>query len=359
MLSRTQIIKTQCFLFTILTLFLSCGGGSSSDNNTSEKQSLEVISPEEAGWSAKALAAVEEVAIQGGYAAVMALYDGKIFYQWGNVSKNYKCHSIRKPFLSALYGIYVQRGDIDLDATLDELNIDDIPPSLTDEEKQATVRHLIKSRSGVYHKAAAEAPEMEDARPARGSHPPDTFYYYNNWDFNVAGTIFMQETGEDIFEAFKREIADVIGMQDFSLDHCGYSYELEKSEHPAYPFRMSARDMARFGVLYLNNGKWQDREIIPIEWIVESTTVYSIFDSTYEAGYGYMWMIAPEGSPAAELFAYPCFFHSGIGVHLLIVMPDLQLVMVIRLDTDGDWVDPGDELQMQLISMIINARIND
>ena len=58
--------------------------------------------------------------------------------------------------LSSLYGIHVDNGNIDLDATLEELNIDDISPGLTDAEKQATVRDLISSRSGVYHVAAAE-----------------------------------------------------------------------------------------------------------------------------------------------------------------------------------------------------------
>ncbi|GAJ08662.1 unnamed protein product, partial [marine sediment metagenome] len=49
---------------------------------------------------------------------------------------------------------------IDLDKNLDELGIDDIPPGLTSIEKQATVRDLLMSRSGVYHEAAAEAQVM-------------------------------------------------------------------------------------------------------------------------------------------------------------------------------------------------------
>ena len=78
--------------------------------------------------------------------------------------------------MSALYGIYVQRRSIDLDMTLETLDIDDIPLSLTDDERQATVRHLLKSRSGVYHEAAAEMPEIAALRPERGSHLPDTFF---------------------------------------------------------------------------------------------------------------------------------------------------------------------------------------
>lgn len=64
--------------------------------------------------------------------------------------------SIRKPFLGALYGIYVGKGVIDIGTTLEELNIDDIPPSLTSGEKQATIRDLLLSRSGVYYEAAGE-----------------------------------------------------------------------------------------------------------------------------------------------------------------------------------------------------------
>ena len=349
-----------CLLFIVSSLivvgFIGCGGSSSSGGNTI-RQPLEVITPAEAGWSSDDLEDVKSFIEQSGYAAVMALYDGKVFFQWGNVSRNYQCHSIRKPFLSALYGIYNLRGDLDLDATLEELNIDDISPSLTDDEKMAKVRHLIKSRSGVYHEAAAEIASMADARPERGSHPPDTFFYYNNWDFNVAGTIFIQETGEDIFEAFKREIADIIGMQDFSLNNCGYFYELNKSEHPAYAFRMSARDMARFGVLYQKAGNWKGTQIIPNSWIFESTVAYSTMDEETGIGYGYMWYVAPKGSEIAQSIGYDFYYHTGIGVHLLGIVPDLKLVIVERYDTDvPDWEDPG-EVGMEIGTMIIAAKL--
>ena len=134
---------------------------------------LKYVSPEEVGWSSEKLEEAKQCAEESGYAAVMALYDGKVFFSWGDITRNYKCHSIRKPFLSALYGIHVAQGNINLDATLKDLHIDDIPPGLTPEEKQATVRDLIKSRSGVYHEAAAEVSGIEwiENRPARGSHP--------------------------------------------------------------------------------------------------------------------------------------------------------------------------------------------
>ena len=73
----------------------------------------------------------------------------------------------------------------DLSKTIEELSIDDYPPALTTEEKQATVGDLIKARSGIYHAAVGESPGMKAMRPERHSHRPGTFWYYNNWDFNV------------------------------------------------------------------------------------------------------------------------------------------------------------------------------
>jgi len=141
------------------------------------------------------------------------------------------------------------------------------------------------------------------------------------------------------------------------VQNCFYQYELEKSEHPAYPFRMSARDMARFGVMFQKNGMWGNSQIIPSDWITESTTVYSIADSTSGTGYGQMWSVFPEGSLIAEMCGYPGYFHTGIGVHVLLIIPDLKLVIVQRLDTDGNWTDPDNGMELGL--MIINARISE
>lgn len=328
------------------------GGGFPIDGN------LEFITPEEVGWSSKDLSLAQDFAIKSGCKAVIALYDGKVFFSWGNIHKNYEVHSIRKPFLSALYGIHLARGNIDLDATLEDLHIDDITPGLSLAEKQAEVEHLLMSRSGVYHEAAAEAQIIIDERPARGSHPPDTFFYYNNWDFNALGTIFEQETGETIFNAFKKEIADVVGMVDFSIDNCFYQYEWDKSMHPAYHFRMSARDMAKFGVLYQKNGNWKGLQIIPEQWIDESTMAYSTIANSNGLGYGYMWKIIPEDSEIGQRIGYPGYFHTGAGGHALVIIPDLKLVIVERYDTDQDPEDPGDD-GFQLGMMIIDARLTE
>lgn len=350
----TLIFGVTLVAVTCVFLFVGCTsttGPCPCDNE------LEYVTPESVGWDSEALDAAMAYADSIGYKAIMMLHDGKVFLEWGEVENNYQCHSIRKPFLSALIGAAVEEGYIDLDDTLGELGIDDIPPSLTAEELTATVRMLVRSRSGVYHEAAGETQEMIDGRPARGSHAPGTFFYYNNFDFNALGTIYRQETGDDIFEEFEERFADPLGMEHFDASLCFYDYELDKSEHPVYKFRMSARDMARFGALYQQDGVWRGERLISSEWIEESTTMHSVADSASGTGYGCMWMVFPEGSLISQLLGgHGGFMHTGIGVQALVVVPDMELVVVQHMDTDDpSWSDPGDPASFALIQMIFAA----
>ena len=139
------------------------------------------------------------------------------------------------------------------------------------------MRELLEARSGVYHAALFETASMAALRPPRHSHPPGTFWYYNNWDFNTLGTIYEHATRHSIFDAFATEIAGPIGMQDYRPADGAYVTGAA-SVYPAYPFDMSARDLARFALLYLHNGAWRDRQVVPAEWVAESTKAYSQTD---------------------------------------------------------------------------------
>jgi CubicO group peptidase (beta-lactamase class C family) len=332
-------------LVLLVFLLISCSASTSPDIIGV----FETISPEDAGMSEEKLDALVDFCKEWGSAALLILHDGKVVLSWGEVETKYPVHSIRKALLNSLYGIYVERGDIDLDMTLEELGIDDIPPVLSKEEKQARVFDLIRSRSGVYHPAAAEAQQMIDSRPERGRHPPGSFFYYNNWDFNALGTIFRRTTGKGIFETFYGEIAQPIGMEDFSPADGTYQFERNRSEHPSYFFRMSSRDLARFGLLYQNYGRWEGRQIVPEEWILESTTVYP-GENPGGDPYGYLWRIIPEESGLGY-----GFYHAGFGVHLLSVLPDQRLVLVHRVDTDQDFDIKWSEIRA-LMEMIVDAR---
>ncbi len=299
----------------------------------------EATTPEQLGWSSEKLAEAKEYSERIGSAAVMIVDDGVVVDAWGDITRNYLCHSMRKSLLSALYGIYATEGKIILSKTLRELGIDDHTP-LTEAEKQATVADLLRARSGVYIPAAGEAPAMKAMRPERGSHAPGTFCYYNNWDFNALGTIFDQETGEEnIYQAFKTRIADPIGMQDFPIESLQYHYE-PYSMHPYYNFRMSARDLARFALLFLREGRWGDQQIIPADWVRESTATTS--QTGPDSGYGYMWWTGVKGGLFPNVEVKEHSYHaSGWGGHEAIVLPYRNLVVVHRVNTDeaGQSVD--------------------
>ncbi|MGI9449045.1 MAG: serine hydrolase domain-containing protein [Geminicoccaceae bacterium] len=303
---------------------------------------------EQAGWSEQALAEAKRFSEKIGSAAVMVVFNGAVLAHWGQIERRFMCHSIRKSLLSALYGQAVSQGCIDLDEALGSVSIDDDPP-LTEIEKTARISDLLKSRSCVYLPAAYESQNMRESRPARGSHVPGSHWYYNNWDFNVLGTVYNLKTGGDVFEAFDRQLAKPMAMQDFLPRHGYYHLEPQNSTHPAYPFRMSARDLARFGLLYLREGEWQGRQLIPSAWVHESTRTYS--EGPRYGGYGYLWWI--EGDAIGKLGAY---YAAGVG-HRIYVIPRAQLVIVHRADTYRNWRRPiPDEDLRRLVDNILRAR---
>ncbi len=95
-----------------------------------------VDAPEEMGWSSDHLSRAKEYAASIGSVAVMVVTQGAALAMWGEVARPLNCRSIRKALLSALYGVHVAEGHIDLAWTLADLGIDDTEPALLDEIKK-------------------------------------------------------------------------------------------------------------------------------------------------------------------------------------------------------------------------------
>jgi CubicO group peptidase (beta-lactamase class C family) len=317
--------------------------------------------PEKYGFDKEKLQKAEKYANDSlKTAAVMIIKDGTLVYQWGDVSGKYATHSCRKSFLSALYGKYVDNGQINLDATMAELGIDDVPP-LSDQEKQATVRDCLKARSGVYHTAHAETEGMHAQKPPANSLKPGTYWIYNNWDFNVLGTIFEKFAGKSVYRALKEDIGDPIGMEDFVPQLDSLPITGDRSIHAAYMFSISARDMARFGLLMLRNGRWGDKQVIPEWWVKESTSYFSDATAYRRDGYGYMWWVAKKHNrfPDFPNVDVPegTFSARGAGGHFIVVFPDYNLVVVHRVNTWEDGNNVSEANFGKLLSKILDARI--
>ena len=285
--------------------------------------------------------------------AFLIVSDGAVVDAWGEVGRRFMCHSVRKSFLSGLYGIYWDRGDVELNKTLADLGLDDEPDPLLESEKQARILDLLKARSGIFHPAAYAG--RTDSRP-RGSEGPGRYFAYNNWDFNTLAAILTQETGDDTFEAFDLYFGRPLQMEDWRLSDGYYHYELDKSKYPAYPFRMSARDAARFGLLFARNGMWGEDRILSEHWVRRSTALYSIDGEreTATMGYGFMWWVFLD--PRFE--KYGAYAALGVGNQMIAVFPELDVVMVNRADTYVGEGTPPAALQ-DLMARVLDARAGD
>lgn len=247
--------------------------------NAQESISFKNHNPTEYGFSKEKLDSLTEFLKNSGSSSLMILVNGKKVYEWGDTDRKHLIHSIRKALLNSLYGIYIDEGIIDTTETIRELKIDDLVP-LSDNEKSATIIDLLKSRSGIYHHAAAVSDNMLKSMPERNSHIPNEAYYYNNWGFNVLGHILELKTGKSLYTLFNEHIARPLNMsysgqftqkivnsdvEDFKIPEVDgfYQYEMHKSKYPAYHFRLSTKDLARYGQLYINQGKWQNKQVVP------------------------------------------------------------------------------------------------
>jgi CubicO group peptidase (beta-lactamase class C family) len=289
--------------------------------------------PEAVGWDSKQTERVNDYLNEIGVTSFMLIQHGVVVEQGGDTAARTELHSCRKSFLSALIGIAANK-QIHLGDTLAKLGIDDNPPSLTAEEKRATVRDLLQARSGIYHAAAYETSGMAAKRPDRGSHPPDTFWYYNNWDFNVLGGIYEKATHQSIYDALQTEIATPIGMQDYRAKDGKYVKE-SSSRFPAYTIRMSARDLARFALLYLHGGNWNGQQVVPAGWVAASVHPYS---DTESGGYGYLWWTGDSATPDHQpKYPFPrgSFWLEGHLGQYAVVVPSLDLIVVTRIDSDS------------------------
>lgn len=291
--------------------------------------------PEEAGFSSEALAGAWEAADRAGSAAVFVVVRGNVLVAWGEVARRFETHSVRKSLMNALIGIAVERGALRLDATLAELGIDDLQP-LSAAEKGARLADLLAARSGVYHPSAKEPADMRAERPARGSQAPGASFFYNNWDFNVLGTLFERATGRTVAAAFQEWIAAPLGMEDFRPEDVFPELAPSYSIHPAHAFRVSARDLARFGELYLRKGSWHGHAVVPASWVARSTTPVTDFGDG--SGYGFLWWIYRAGALAGypTLNAHDLHLARGTGGQVILVVPDAELVFVHRADTDAE-----------------------
>ncbi|MEL6675342.1 MAG: serine hydrolase [Bacteroidota bacterium] len=327
-------------------------------------------SPQAAGFNPEKLAALDQYIDSSNTTGLIAIYDGKVIYEYGDLKKVSYLASCRKSVLAMLYGKYIEDGTVDLNQSIGELGITEAD-GLLPIEKTAKVDHIITSRSGVFHIAANGGYDLDNFK-RRGSVQPGDYFVYSNWDFNVGGHLLEQYAGKNIYEEMEEQFAKPLGFQDWHIKNQRKSGKKKKSQYLAYHFYLSTRDMAKLGQLMLNQGEWQGQQLISQNWVRKITSTVTPQDTVLARGggyrrpdvpkysYGYMWWLFDElkGQDAYE----GSFSATGYGGQYLTVIPKQKLVIAHKTKLDiptllgWKYHETPEWVYYHIVDQIVNAR---
>lgn len=271
---------------------------------------------------------------------LVIIHKGEMIFKYGDITENSYIASCRKSVLSMLYGKYVDNGTINLNKTLEQLGIDDVE-GLLPEERKATIKEIISARSGVYHTEGYPG-GMQQYAPKRGSVKHGSYWLYSNWDFNVAGYIFEEETGMNIYDEVESQLVIPLKMQDWDRSLQKKQGDTTISKYLAYPIFFSTRDMARIGLLMLNKGNWNGDQLISESWVDEmlkertnhkelNANVPVYRDSGVDYGYGYMWWLFQDVKDERFEGAYSA---KGAMGQNITVFPAIDVVVAFKTKSD-------------------------
>lgn len=146
--------------------------------------------------------------------------------------------------------------------------------------------------------------------------PPDRRWYYNTGASSMLSTLITVTTGETAHD-FAREWL----FQPLGITRSIWEADLDGINYGGFGLSLLPRDMAKYGLLYLQNGRWEDQQIISAEWITESSSTHTVFYQGY--GYGYHWITFPAFN------GYAAFGAGGQGVF---VIPKYDLVIIVTAE---------------------------
>ncbi len=235
---------------------------------------------------------LDELLLRTDSTAFIIVKDDTILYEKyfnGNYRESiYTSFSTSKSFTSALIGIAIDEGYIQ---SLDDRVADYVPEISTAVSEELSIRHLISMSSGIaynhsYFPWADEPksyhyPDLKSLvlRSAKQEYQPGMYFKYVNYNTILLGIILERATKCSPSEYLQNKIWKPIQME-FSAS---WSLDSNESRFPKMESGINGRsiDYAKFGRLFLNNGKWNDKQIISENWIKESTSPLAFKDKEY------------------------------------------------------------------------------
>ena len=251
------------------------------------------------------------------------------YYSWGSPSKISAVHSITKSVTSALIGIALKKGYFD---SVDQKLIDFFPEYVTDDLdpriKEISLKHMLTMSAGFSWND--RGPVMRDFFTSEDwakftiqlpivTKPGDKFNY-NSSISHLLSIILTKSTKTSTLDFAKKNLFEPLGIQSefWWQDPQGYHIG-------GFGLGSSARDLARFGFLYLNNGYWDGQSIVPEQWVRQSTEqqIQALSHPMYGAfGYGYNWWVK-------QVDGCSSFRAWGRRGQYVVVIPELDLVIVV------------------------------
>ncbi|RME06119.1 MAG: class C beta-lactamase-related serine hydrolase [Deltaproteobacteria bacterium] len=241
-------------------------------------------------------------------------------------------HSASKSILSALVGIALREGFL---SSLDEAVASILPEYFRGEnddfvKKQISLFHLLTMTTGLFwveDETEYEIEETEDwiasilAQPM--VHLPGRTFNYSTGASHVTSALLTRATGMDTCTFAHRYLFGHLGI---TAEHWGRDPQGYFSG--GYNLYLTARELAKFGLLYLHEGRWEALQVVPESWVTDSLTRQTGVDIQYDYGF-YWWLTRVQGYDLSTAWGY-----GGQFIHLL---PELDIVVVFTANTRNEY----------------------
>ena len=283
---------------------------------------------------------------RGGPAGII-LKNGYQIASWGDPHRVDMTFSVTKSYLSTVAGLAVDQGYFnpeDLVAnTLWDTTFDGV------HNQQITWEHLL-NQSSDWSGTLWGGHDWADRPPREGSiddwknrtyHKPGTHFEYNDIRVNLLAYSLLQVWRKPLAQILKEHIMDPIGA---STTWRWYGYKNSWVEldgirmqsvsgggHSGGGLFINTEDHARFGLLFLNEGNWNGKQLISTSWIKKA-----IAPSPAQLNYGYMWWLNKKGTSRYwEGVPENVYYAAGFGGNFIVIIPDEAMIIVTR------WLEPS------------------
>lgn len=325
--NRRDFIKTTGFAS------LSIGLLPSFDSFAETSQSLPRKTPESQGISSEGirnfLKATKEAGLE--WHSFMLLRHGNVVAEgwWKPFAAEYKhtLYSLSKSFTSSAIGFLVNEGKISVEDQVIKFFPEETPASPSENLKAMKIKHLLTMNTGHHTDSMPDIRNKPDQSWVKSflekpvEHEPSTFFMYNTGATYILGAIVYKVTGKTLEEYLKPRLFEPLNIT---------GYDWEKSPQglntAGYGLRVKTEDIAKFGQLYLQKGKWKGKQLLPESWINEATskqTTSQSGDNDWSQGYGYQFWRCKPG------------FYRGDGAYgqFCMVMPEQDAVLVMTSES--------------------------